>query len=373
MKMQSVVRWGLTVVMTLVLALPVLAKPDRDRDDDHGDRDDARVRITIQQNDANDDTRVYRQWYGAQVGGFNEIDKETGERIGDLLQLVADVGKDRIIITDRDNARRTVLLNGQTRVIFVTNQPGNGYGNGHGNGYGPNGRMADAARHLDEGDLVILGGYLKADGSFVASQIRVMGEVRRWGGGNDDYRPTYGQRAWGEVVSVDYRYGRIEVNTDTGRRSIYLERGGEILGKGQKQTLQYLHKGDRVVYYYRNTPTRNSFEVYRIVILDKVDVCPDGNRPHCADPDYKQGGNNAPNLPALDARLEGISTGTLFNKLTISTNNGKQVNVYVSKSVDATDDRGNRISLLNLRYGDRLRIYYTEVAGVLFAQQIEVR
>ncbi|OPZ83742.1 MAG: hypothetical protein BWY76_02142 [bacterium ADurb.Bin429] len=364
----------MTLLLTLALAIPALAKPDNDRGR-RGDDDKARVRITIQQNDANDDSRAYRSWYGAQVGRFNEIDRETGERIGDLLQLVADVDRDRIIVTDRDSVRRTVMLTGQTRVIDQSKGPGNGPGYG----YLPNGRMADAARHVDKGDLVILNGYLKADGAFVASQIRVMGRVWGWGGnwngGGNDYRPTYGERAWGEITSIDYRYGRIEVNGSLGRRTIMLQRGGEVLVKGQKQTIQFLRKGDRVVFYYRGeTNPRYSIEVYRIVVLEKADACPEGNRPHCADPDYKPGHHdNAPNLPMLEARVTGVSTGTMFNKLTVITNAGKQVNVYVSKTVDAQDERGNRISLLNLRYNDRLCIYYTEVAGVMFAQQIEVR
>ncbi|HOF88728.1 MAG TPA: hypothetical protein PLZ36_11590, partial [Armatimonadota bacterium] len=232
MKTLSLIRWGFSLLLTLALAIPALANPD-------AGRDAARVRLIIQQNDANDDSRAYRSWYGAQVSGFNDIDRETGERIGNLLQLVADVGRDRLIVTDRDNVRRTVMLTAQTRVIDLRKGPGTGPGVGS----LPGSRLADAARHVDQGDLVILNGYLRADGAFVASQIRIMGRAWGWGGNwnsGNDYRPTYGERAWGDIISIDYRYGRIEVNGSLGRRTIMLQRGGEVLGKGQKQTIQFL-------------------------------------------------------------------------------------------------------------------------------------
>lgn len=381
MKTLQTVRWALAMLIALFLTIPALAKPG-DGPDGRGENDKTRVRIIIENDNNQDDVRVYQNWYGNQVAGYNEIDQLTGERVGDLLQLVTDVTRDSVTVADRAYGRHTMLLAPQTAIVF-TKQTGNG-GWDHGNGNDRNGnnrwdrgndrnRPSDVTRYLTAGDLVIVNGFLRSNGAFVASNIRVMG--RAWGNGgcNDDYQPTYGQRGFGEINSVDYRYGRIEVNTNAGRRALYLAKGGEILVNGQKQTLQYLRRGDRIVYYFRDT-NRTTVEAYRIMVLQKDDGYPDGDRPHRCDPDYRDGGNNpAPNMPMLEGRLECLSTGVLFNKLTLTPNYGKSVTVYVPKTVDAVDEDGDTISLLNLRQGERLQVYYTDVAGAFIAQQIRVR
>lgn len=372
MKTLLTVRWALAMLLGLLLTLPALAKPGSNYDS-HGDGANSRVRIIVQDNDTPDDTHVYQQWYGSQIACYNDIDQQTGERICDVLQLVADVNKDCLMLTDRDNARHMVMLTPQTDVVFVKT-PGHG-GWEKGRSY-ERGHQADATRFLFPGDLVITSGYLRANGAFVASSVRVMG--RAWGndgGGwnNGDAHPTYGQRAFGDINSVDYRYGRIEVNTNNGRKTIYLAKGGEILVNGQKQTLQYLRRGDRVVFYYRDT-NRWSMETYRIVVLQKDDGYPDGDRPCCTDPDYREGGNvpTPQNAPMLEGQLDNITTGLMFNKLAIRSNYGKMVTIYVPKTVDAIDDHGDTISLLNLHQGERLQVYYTEIAGAYIAQQVRV-
>ncbi len=382
MKTLQTIRWALALCMAMMLTIPALAKPGDDRDG-RDDGDKSRVRIIIEKDNNQDDARVYQNWYGNQVAGYNEIDQLTGERVGDLLQLVTDVTRDSVTVADRAYGRHTVMLAPQTAIVF-TKQAGNGgwdRGNGNdrgnrGNGYGRDNdrnRPNDVTRYLTPGDLVIVNGFLRSNGAFVASNIRVMG--RAWGNTTsyDDYRPTYGQRGFGDISSVDFRYGRIEINTNAGKRVLYLAKGGEILVNGQKQTLQFLRRGDRIVYYYRDT-NRTTIEAYRIVVMQKDDCYPEDTRPHRCDPDYRDGGNNpAPNMPMLEGRLECISTGVLFNKLTLDPNYGKSVTVYVPKTVDAVDERGNTISLLNLRQGERLQVYYTDIAGGFIAQQIRVK
>lgn len=351
-------RWGVLTLLIAAFTFPALARPGDDKKDDNRG---AKIHVIVRDNDP-DDSRAFQSWYGAQISNYRDIDPETGERIGELLQLVTGVSRGSITLLDRESNRRTAILTNATRITYP--QPITGT-RGHGN-------APDARQYLRQGDLVIAGGYLRANGQFVATSLRVMGHLRGWDNEeNTPAPPQYGYRAWGTVRMVDVRYRRIEVDANIGRRLVNLPHDVQVIVNGNTSSLTYLRPGDRVVFYYRQYGSK-TLDAYRVVVLRAQETYPDGDRPYCTDPDYGPA-DVSPSAPMLEGRLESMTTSAVFNKIAVKTNAGRTLTIFVPKSLEAVDERGQRISLFNLREGERLRVYYTETLGSYFAQRIEVR
>ncbi|MHB9022885.1 MAG: DUF5666 domain-containing protein [Armatimonadota bacterium] len=358
------VAWVMAVVAIIATAMPIQAKDDRDGGN-------ATVRVIIRDNDNDDDTRALGNWYGYQSDRYKDTDPETGLRVGNLLQLVTDVNRDRMTVVDRQNRRHTVMLPDRARVVPMQGQ-GWGWGRDN-NNRSPNSKVqVDPRFVLREGDLVIVHGYLMADGTLWATTVRVYGRSYGWENDWDD-RPSYkGTRAYGEVRSIDTRRDTVEISTNTGTRTVGLERGGVVLVNGQRQSIEYLRRGDRVVFYYENRTSYGVLSAYRIVALGPNDRYPSGDRPHWADPGNQETDHGGYHGKALEGRLDSINSGLLFNTLEFREYNGRRHNIRAFKSLQAIDRDGDAIPVTRLRSGDRLRIYYSETNGTLFAQRIEV-
>jgi hypothetical protein len=367
---RRVLQWSIVTLLSAVLAVPALARPYGWEKDDRRDRDDDRaaVHVVVTQ-DNQDESRVFSQWYGAQVNGLNGIDQETGERVADLVQMVVEVSRTRLVLADRQNLQRDVALVERTHVSFPKPLTNNGT-----RSFGDRDRGSDAKDYLRPGDLVICTGYLRSTGQFVATDIRVMDHTR-WGQDFSDYNPPKpgynGQRAWGTIRTVDVRGGRLSIDLNIGRRSVTLDRNAVVLANGRTIQPAYLRPGDRVVIYYRADDI--SLPVaYRVVVLQMDAGFPDGDRPHCADPDYTPGHDYDHGGPVFEGRCDSVVVGVLFAKIVLRTGN-TSVTIYLPKTMDVFDRRGQRVSCGNVRQGDQLRISYNDVAGTHFAQRIDVR
>lgn len=368
MRYHTVMIWGLAVALSSTLALPALAKKD---DGGWEARPGAQVFVT---NGTDDDARAFQQWYGEQVRGYDEIDAATGECVGDLLQLVAESTDGLLTLYDRQSVRHTAVVTSRTRITFEPSKrswepPGLGRSRSL-----P--RDAERASRIRAGDLVIAQGYLRANGGFVATNIRVVGHSWGWGTDENPSVPTYdGYRAWGDITRVDSR-GRIVVDSNVGQRYLTLSRGGVVLVDNRPVSLNHLRRGDRVVFYYLRRTNDMTVEAYRIVLLRSGDADPIIGKPCCTDPYYDphQDAEHADMAgPVAEGCLEYVSAGLFFNKMVLTAPGGQQYTLRLGKSLQAVGRSGERISILNLRKGERLRVYYFELAGGYFAQRVEVR
>lgn len=375
MKLHTAMTWGLAAVLALT-AWPAYAQKGqgpKGRDDDNDRR--PTVRVIIQKTDDNDDVRAFQGWFNLQVRDYNNaIDPETGERIGDLVQLVTDVAPGRVNVIDRANSRRTVLMTDRTRLTFEARAE-TAMGPTRGN---PR-KGTDLTSRLRPGDLIISYGYLRSNGDFTAMNVRVVGQARGWGYNDDDdwYGQHYGFRAWGEVRDVDTRRNEVRIDSNLGTVTLTFSRDAEFIYNNKTISLRNLERGDRVVFYYREQGTR-TLQVYRLVALRDGERYPEGDRPCYTDPDYRDGrdrwnDDERGTTPVVEGRLNYISSGVLFNKLVLQTNDGRTITVRTSKSLDAIDRNGDRLALFNLREGDWLRVYYNDIAGTFFAERVQLR
>lgn len=362
MRYKTMVMWGLAASMMFGAVAPSYA----DKKNNNGIELKAKVRVVVQDGNDKEETRLYQQWYGNQMGQLNGTDPETGERYADIVQVVTEVTNDQLMVSDQQGLRRGVFVNAHTQVIMTLGRTQvNTVATGRKTTTRTAPQLVDMVR---PGDMVIADGYLKVGGGMVATRIRVVGRARGYDyDDNDTYRPTYGFRSWGDIREINTRRGEFTLNANNGRVTIKLARDGEVLVNGQRQNLDFLRRGDRVVVYSRD---KNSNVAYRIVILRDNDRYPDGDRPCMTDPDYKDRGTATG--PMLEGRLQYISTGVFFNQIVIRTNAGREMTVRCGKTLEAIDRDGNRISLYNLRGDDQLWITYSDVVGTLFAEDIYV-
>jgi len=365
MRTNMLLACGMAMLMALGISMPARA----DRNDNPG-HDDHRGPVVTEDNDRNE-TQAFQAWYGQQMRDYDRVDEETGERLADLAQMVVDVNEGNLLVTDASNLRRGIFITPRT---LIFSQRHGETRHDIGGIRKPTGEMI--RRHTDEifhtGDLIVAEGYLKVNGGIVATTIRVIGRVR--GYGFDDNQPGYGSRAYGDVRMVDGRHGKIEVNTRTGRRSIYLEKDAAILIDGKVRSLYELHRGDRIVFYCRQNIADGDVVAYRVYALGANDRYPDGDRPHNADPDTRDIHNDHHvDAKVLEGRLQSVLVSLFFDKLTLRGDDGTDCSIRFARSLQWTDRRGNKVTMADVRKDARLKITYTEIAGSMFAQQIVVQ
>lgn len=363
MRTHTVMTWGLVAAMAMGLTLPGMADKPTRRDDDK-----LKVCVTVVDTDSNDDVKAFQAWYGREMRDYDRVDRETGERLNDLLQVVVDIRGNQLLVTDQSGLRRGVLVNGRTR-LTIDEDFDRRDRRTLGVGAAINSRLAEIFR---EGDLIIAEGYLRVNGGISATNIRLMGHVRGYGRDDDEYDRGYRFRAWGEVRSVDVRDGEFEIDTSLGRRIVQIERNATILENGREVRASNIRRGDRVIVYSRDINRGGKISAFRVVLLNDREAFPRTDRPHPSDPDYRNDRDNRYDGPVLEGRLLSISTGLLFNKMVVRANNGRDVTVRFSKTLQAIDRDGDRISPLNLYTNERLRIYYNDLGGNYFAERIEV-
>ncbi|MHB9130754.1 MAG: hypothetical protein ACYDBB_06650 [Armatimonadota bacterium] len=375
MRYSITLSWAMGALMALGLMAPAQAKPHDNNEDRGNGRSNVRV-VVVNKDD--DDRRAFESWYNDQVRDYNDIDPITGERIGALLQLVTDVSRNRLTVLDRSNVRHTVLLNNRTSVTY---EPRRGHEAFSSREYDNNRRGPIAATMIRPGHLILVQGFMHYSATMVATQVRIMGRTNGWSAYDDDDTPSWsGYRGYGEVRDVDTRRNRvtITITINTGVRTIHLRDNGEFLVDGQRKPLSYLRRGDRIMFYCKDRNNDDLFEADLIVILRDKDTYPDGDRPHKCDPDWYHGGkptggSHYDDRNVIEGRITDINTRLLFNEINLRGTDGRTKSVYAFKTLEVIDRDGRRTSVLKLREGDWLRVYYKESNGNRIAQRIEVR
>lgn len=372
MRLHTLLAMGLAALLAVTLAAPTLAQVGQTKD--RSLRGRISVRINIGNQNDPDDERVFQSWFGWQTRGYDAIDAETGERYNSLIYIVQDVEDNRLYVSSRTCNRETVRLTGKTKVIFEEIRP-----TWTPPGFNPNRRPQGGqfvASRIRPGDLVIVEGLLMGQGGILATRIRVVG--RAWGWDDDDDY-GYGQRAYGEVRSVDTRRGQVEVRANIGTVTLTLSRNGKVLHKGREYRISNLEKGDRVVFYYwDDRPGKDrTIEAYLIVALEGKDAYPRGNERYWADPkdrDLDGYRDRDQQDTWIEGRVDYVSTGGVLNKLVLRVQHGRANTFYLPKSMQVIDVDGDRIPLQSLRDGELLRVYYTETdGGILIATRVVAR
>jgi len=372
MRSNTLLTWGLGTLMALSFAMPVFAvdiiKGEIDIKDGR-----ARVRV-VAENDTQEQTQAYQHWYGAQMRGFRDIDAESGQPISDLVQLVDDVNNDNLWIIDQQNTRRQIRVTDRTEFKLA------GMRHGIGTLNGPRGNRS-LQTIVNPGDLVIVQGILRGNGDLLATRIRTVGRAWGWDASDDDDNAgapdtsnAYGYRYWGKVGVVNALAGWCEVNTGAGIRRVSIDNDCEILAGGHQVPIDFIRRGNRLVFYADADDNRN-INAYRVVVLKLDESYPDGDRAYRFDPDrhsrrYAEWAN--PNkLPVIDGELDYVKTGLYFHKLVLRVD-GRPREIFIPKSLQIIRGR-ERTTLTELRNGERLHIYYQEIDGKYFVRRAEVR
>lgn len=360
---------GMAAVLVSSLVLPARAEHVRDRGGWRVQVLPPVVKtVEVRREDNKDDARLMLEMYCARQRDYDGIDPVTGERIGALLQMVVETGNDYVVVQNALGDRQRVALTPRTELTFQP-QERDRHARAMGERFPKPGPII--ATRLQCGDLLIVEGYLRG-GEMAATRIRVIGQVGRWG--DDEDRPTYGFRVWGEVRDVRHDRRTFDVAANIGTRTVQAPADIEILADGRPISINSLRRGDRVVVYYR-AANAAPLDAYRVVVLSYKQDYPDGDRPYWADPrDERPGGDQGHGEgPRVEGRLEFISASAYMDKLVLRDEGGRQYTVRAPKEAEAVAQNGDRIAIEKLRAGDRLRVYYREVAGMLYAQRIEIR
>jgi len=381
MRLHTFLTMGLAALLAMALTAPVSAQNGRNNEKgkDRSIRGRIEVRINTHTEVTPDETRVFDSWFGGQVRGYDAIDEDTGERLDSLIHIVQDVQGNQLMVSSRHRHQAMIQLTKRTRVIFQEITPSwtpPGFNRGqrqHGGNF--------VAERIRPGDLVILEGIMTGHGDLLATQIRVVGHAWGWFDDDDDYYGpvNYGNRAWGEVRQVDGRRNSVEVRANIGYITLTLSREGKVLYKGREYRITNLEQGDRVVFYYeRNRDNNNrSIEAYRIVALEGNDNYPRGDERHWADPSGYDRGDDRDDRDQyrnagdwVEGSLDYIDIGVTFNKLVLRVQRGQPSVFYLSKTMSIIDEDGSRISIRDLRDGEKLRVYYTEMDGNYYATHV---
>jgi len=371
---------GLAALLAMALTAPVPAQVDG-KAKDRSLRGRVEVRINVQTQKTPDEERIYESWFGGQVRGYDAIDDETGERLNSLLYIVQEVQGNQLFVSSRSRNREMVQLSNRTKVIFQEITP-SWTPPGFNRKRGPLGGLFVANR-IRPGDLVILEGMLTGQGNLLATRVRVVGHAWGWYDDDDDddyYGPVnYGNRAWGEVRLVDARRNSVEVRANIGYITLTLSRDGNVQYKGREYRITNLEKGDRIVFYYEQNRDNNgrSIEAYLIVALEGNDGYPRGDERYWTDPAGNDRENDRDQYRNADDWVEGsldyIDIGVTFNKLVLRVQHGKPSVFYLPKTMPVIDEDGSRISIRELRDGEKLRVYYTEMDGNYYATRVMAR
>ncbi len=370
MRYTTALAGALTTLLALAFAMPGRTARDNDHRKDwnkQGD-DQSVVCVSPSTGDTQDDTRIFQAWYGQQLRGYEQTDRETGARLCDLLQMITEVSGNRLIVVNQADTRRQVTVTDRTQVVFQLVNAAQSSRERLDRNYQPG---AFIAARLRPGDLTIIEGYLHVSGSLVATRIRVVGHAHDWD--DETYQPPvdYGYRGYGEIRTVDERRNRVDVNGKLTPRALTLAAGAQVLVDGRQSDIDALRRGDRIVYYARHN-TGVYLNVYRIVRLRADQAYPKDEHPYWADPD--DGSNRHSDCDTtLEGRLNDITSGLFLMKIAVRTEQGRNMTVYASKGLMAIGRDGNRVSVSRLRAGDRLSIAYSEFNGSFFATRIEIR
>jgi len=379
MRLHTLLAMGLAALLATALMGPALAQNGRNdaKPKDRSIRGRVNVRINVRPQNDPEDTRVFQSWFGGQLRGYGVIDPETGERLSDVLQIVQEVNNNWIIVANRGEVQRSIMLTPRTKVTFKEITP-TWTPPGLNRSQRPRGNPFVASR-IRPGDLVIAHGYLNANGKFVGTNIRVVGHAWGWYDDDDSYPIGYGYRGWGEVRLVDTRRHTVEVRANIGYITLTLARDGRVEYRGRDYSIDNLEKGDRVVFYYRQDRDDRSIEAYRIVALEGNQSFPRGDEYYWCDPSGNDRGDNRDQYKDADGGdwsegyLDYIDTGSSFNKIVLRMKKGQPSVFFMPKSMRVVDQDGTRISIESLRDGEMLRVYYTNMDGTLFALKIVCR
>ena len=131
--------------------------PQRDKEREREREQRAIIRVVVVPENDQDELRAYQLWFGQQVRGYEEIDRDTSERLSDLLHVVTGVAGNEVTVAGRHNMRQTVTLNRGTQVIFQEMTPTWAPPGLH-RGRPANPPGAFAAQRLRPGDLVTVDG-----------------------------------------------------------------------------------------------------------------------------------------------------------------------------------------------------------------------
>jgi hypothetical protein len=335
-----------------------------------------KITITKQQNapaprawDRNtdrDDEQTYRDWYGAVSRDYSDVDRETGERIGDLLQVVTEVSDTRLMVSDSQRLSRAVFVSKDTVVTFPEvsrrsslvgfGRPAQRKGRG----------ITD---YVKVGDLVVVQGYLRNNGGVFANSIRVYGQARH---GNNPPAPSFqGVRLWGTVRSIDGRRGIVDVDTNIGQRRFSLDRNGVVLNGGKPRSFNALRVGDRVV-LYAATANDRIIPASRIVVMAAADRYPEVDRPCHTDPNYRAEDNTPADLPGAEGSFVELQPTFLFDRLIVRDRQGNEIVYRVAKETSIVDRKGHEMSLGDVRVGTQLRVQFQQVGDTRFAREVDM-
>jgi len=361
---------ALLAVMAVAISLPSTAAPNDGKD--RSARGSVSVRIVISPNNDPNDARAFQHWYGGQMRGYDRVDPETGERYSEILQIVQEVSNGWLSVSNREDFRRAIVFNQRTKVVFQNVTP-TWTPPGQEHTYRPQPGNNWTISRIRPGDLIIAEGYLHANGKFVSTRIRVIGHA--WGYDDDYYfQPNYpsyeGNRAYGDVLLVDQRRNEVEVRANIGYRTLSLGRNGTVLINGRRANIQELRKGDRIVFYYQRDHNRN-LEVYHIVRLDAQQAYPRDTERYWGDPNVYDYADNTGTW--MEGTLDYISTGAMFNRMVLRADRGHVVTFNLPTQMTIIDYDGTRIPINRLREGEKLRVYYTDLEGTLFATKVVCR
>ncbi len=360
---RQLVTWSMAALLALGLMGPGSARGyDQSHHGWSGHDSGPKVEVVVK---VDDDRAMYQHWYRAQTARcHDDIDEITGERLADLLQLVTDVNRDRVELQNHDGDKQTIYLNERTHYHFEPLKTSTCDFSHRGSDY----------TGVHPGDMIIVQGFLRA-GGFAASSVRVVDHAWGWGAEAATAATYDGFRAYGEIRDVDYVHDRFEVTANVGRRLVGLAADGVVLLNGHEVAVGTLHHGDRVVIYYTKEATSSytpRIEVSRVVVLRGNEAYPDGDRPYLCDPRYHADEHPADAGAVLEGRVEGVSGGLFFNRITLR-DGGHSVSVLVGKALTAEGHHGDRLPVTELHPGDVVHIAYTELDGTYFAAHVELR
>jgi hypothetical protein len=143
----------------------------------------------------------------------------SAENRGGALGIISSVGVDRFEIKKADGSAQTVMVDDKTQY-----------------------RQEQQEIHLEDlkpGDRVFVRGRTNANKEFVAVA------VRRITGAEAQRFPSPGERAFGEIVSIDKNQIRIR-NPREGEQTVVVNDQTEYMKQGQPLTLKDLKVGDRI-------------------------------------------------------------------------------------------------------------------------------
>ena len=333
---------------------------------------------TVTHLDAQDESVIYQQWFNAQVHDYDDIDSASGERLSELTEMVNSIENGHVTVSNAQGFQQTVNMTDRTVVTFDPCRAFRAHMGSRMSRYPAPGVIPNS--RLENGDLVVLEGVMKGSGLFLATRVRVVGHV--WSLDDDAVAPTRGYtlRSWGEVAAVDTDRQRIEVRSNTGYRVLHLAAGGELLANGHTTTLDFLHRGDHVVFYAARDEG-SPVEIFRVVWLSERDAYPTGDVAYWSDPADAVVSSGTAVVPTTtsvttttytEGDVESVYVGTYFTRLMVRSG-GALIAINVGNSGFCYGPHGEHIALHDLHGHDHIRVQTYKAGGVNFGGRVEKR